>query len=663
MSEALHTKYRPKKFEQVVGQAGTIKALRSIVDRKESQAFLFSGPAGTGKTTLARIVASEIGCDAKNILEIDAATYNGIEQMRQIQEVVQYKPMGEASARAVILDECFHRDTLIDTPNGPVPIYKLKSGDKVLGAYGVQTVEYSIKKYVPLTHVIKLCLDDTTIFCSKEHPFLTTEGWCAAEDLNGKKIASISGSELSMFLCEMWDEVFESRIRFEILRRLSLYIQNVCSLRSKVSRNSLSAFNPYFLFSEMWEYVSGCEENWNKAFVGAKGEIFSKYALEPFQEEGYVGSNFPSPFRANETKQPNALSAYSGQDGPYKGEKWNFAKLDREERGKWKGFDQASENVVESLRGWGAGICDTHKTNSWKRLSNLLQSGYWVSEAKNSYRNRWTNASAKIAIPLGYKENETTKQVRVESLSIYERRNLRELTESGKRGQEVSEFYDLKIKEHPSFSVSGLITHNCHMLSKAAWNSLLKIVEEPPKHAYFFFCTTESGKVINTIKTRCSAFTLSLLSEPDLGKIVDRVCKKEGIELDGGVRQVIVTEALGSGRQALVNLSMCRDAKDRKEAATILKSAIGSEPVLELCRALSKGNLSFQKAMTLVSKIEGDAESARIQIVNYFASCAMNAKSDKEASAFCAVLESFREPYNATDKKAGLILSIGGILL
>ena len=211
-------------------------------------------------------------------------------------------------------------------------------------------------------------------------------------------------------------------------------------------------------------------------------------------------------------------------------------------------------------------------------------------------------------------------------------------------------------------SSRAVVLDECHALSKSAWQSLLKVVEEPPAHAYFFFCTTELSKVPSTIKTRCTSFTLKSVSELDLKKLVDRVCKKEEIKLDDAIRDVIVRESLGSPRQVLVNLTLCRDATSRQEASSILKTAQESDTVLNLCRFLAKGG-SWSRAMEFVNALDDEnPESVRIVITNYMASAAKRSKSEKEAVYFLNVLDAFSQPYNQSDKLGPLVLSIGKVL-
>lgn len=110
-TNVLQRKYRPTELDDVVGQDAAIKALHGLIKREQAQSFIFSGPSGTGKTTLARIVATMFGCDAddpRSILEVNAATKTGVDDMREVAELLRYKPLGTSKQRAIIIDEC-HR--------------------------------------------------------------------------------------------------------------------------------------------------------------------------------------------------------------------------------------------------------------------------------------------------------------------------------------------------------------------------------------------------------------------------------------------------------------------------------------------------------------------------------------------------------------------------
>lgn len=104
---SLYLKYRPKTFDEMIGNEDMIEALKSMLsrDRKEiPHVFLFSGDSGCGKTTLARIMAKELGCGAYDLIEIDTADYRGIDSVRDIRRQAYMKPIS-GSCRVWILDE------------------------------------------------------------------------------------------------------------------------------------------------------------------------------------------------------------------------------------------------------------------------------------------------------------------------------------------------------------------------------------------------------------------------------------------------------------------------------------------------------------------------------------------------------------------------------
>jgi len=209
----------------------------------------------------------------------------------------------------------------------------------------------------------------------------------------------------------------------------------------------------------------------------------------------------------------------------------------------------------------------------------------------------------------------------------------------------------------------AVIIDECHMLSKSAWNSLLKGSEEPSAHVFWFFCTTDPLKVPPTIKTRCIPIPLQPVEAKVLERLLDKICKKERITLAKGVHDVLINAADGSPRQLLVNLAMCRYAPDRTEAIRLLKQALDTDAVVELCRYLANGSKGgWTKAMGIVNRITEDPESVRYSIINYLAVCLADSKTDDAACHYLAIMEQFSQPYNPAEKRAPLLLSIGRTL-
>lgn len=101
----LYRKYRPKDFDEVLGQDHIVGILKNAVKMgRISHAYLFSGPRGTGKTSAARILAKEAGCSDIDLLEIDAASSRGIDEIRALREAVHFVPLS-GKVKVYIIDE------------------------------------------------------------------------------------------------------------------------------------------------------------------------------------------------------------------------------------------------------------------------------------------------------------------------------------------------------------------------------------------------------------------------------------------------------------------------------------------------------------------------------------------------------------------------------
>lgn len=95
------------------------------------------------------------------------------------------------------------------------------------------------------------------------------------------------------------------------------------------------------------------------------------------------------------------------------------------------------------------------------------------------------------------------------------------------------------------------IIDEVHMLTKEAFNALLKTLEEPPSHVVFILATTEADKLLDTILSRCQVFTMRQPSREVLNKVVTEVAEKEGFKLSNDAADLIAIAADGSFRDAL----------------------------------------------------------------------------------------------------------------
>lgn len=144
------------------------------------------------------------------------------------------------------------------------------------------------------------------------------------------------------------------------------------------------------------------------------------------------------------------------------------------------------------------------------------------------------------------------------------------------------------------------VIDECHMLTKDAWNALLKTLEEPPAHALFILATTELEKVPETIQSRCQLFRFKKPSALVLRSAVERVAKKEGYTLSPAAAALISLAADGSFRDAFGTLEKVIAASgDKKLSEREVETALGA-PSLTLVSAFidalaeKKGDAAFE---------------------------------------------------------------------
>src|SRR5882762_8117254 len=92
------------------------------------------------------------------------------------------------------------------------------------------------------------------------------------------------------------------------------------------------------------------------------------------------------------------------------------------------------------------------------------------------------------------------------------------------------------------------ILDEAHQLTDAAWNALLKLIEEPPPHLVFVFCTTDLSKVLPTVRSRCQTFVFARPRLPELVRLLRRVADGEGIQVPDQALALVARGARGSFR-------------------------------------------------------------------------------------------------------------------
>ncbi len=122
------------------------------------------------------------------------------------------------------------------------------------------------------------------------------------------------------------------------------------------------------------------------------------------------------------------------------------------------------------------------------------------------------------------------------------------------------------------------ILDEAHQLSQAAWNGLLKILEEPPSWCVFLFCTTEPHRIPATIESRALHFAFRSPPPAALAAHLRDVAGKEGIEIDDGAIELLVRAANGSVRDGLSALDQVRAVAEGPIDADLVREALGLVP-------------------------------------------------------------------------------------
>jgi DNA polymerase-3 subunit gamma/tau len=185
-----------------------------------------------------------------------------------------------------------------------------------------------------------------------------------------------------------------------------------------------------------------------------------------------------------------------------------------------------------------------------------------------------------------------------------------------------------------------------------AQNAFLKILEDTPSHIYFILCTTDPQSLLPTIKGRCSQFQVSVLTDAQMGKLLQKVTKAEKDKITDELVEIITRDSLGHPRNALQILEQVLNTPEEKREKIAKQSAIEQTESIALCRALLS-NKGWKSVNTILQGLKGqDAEGIRRVVLGYATSVLLKADNEKAAH----ILECFQEPtYNMGFP--GLVLS------
>jgi DNA polymerase-3 subunit gamma/tau len=162
-----------------------------------------------------------------------------------------------------------------------------------------------------------------------------------------------------------------------------------------------------------------------------------------------------------------------------------------------------------------------------------------------------------------------------------------EMDAASQRGiDDIREIRDRVVLQPVEGGYKVYILDEAHQLTDAAWNALLKLIEEPPPHLVFVFCTTDLSKVLPTVRSRCQTFVFQRPSLQDLVKVLRQIADAEEIDAPDQALALVARSGRGAYRDAVSTLDQLASATGNKvtvQAVLELLGTVEEEALFRLC--------------------------------------------------------------------------------
>lgn len=602
---SLANKYRPATFSDMSEQVSIKTVLENqIKNNKLKGAYLFTGSAGVGKTSAARIIAGMMNEHKGRPIEMDCASHNGIEDMRKIIDDCRSRPIG-TKYKIFILDECVTGDTKVLTKSGYKNIKDINIGDSVATSMGWKPVINKTVKKVSNDRCLDIKLtNNNVIHATVDHLFMTTNGWIKAQEL-------VQGDELIVYnkLFELWQGDTYKQKREKILQQSLLQYEDEETKRRDEEQNIHKEM------CDLWTIFCSKihQQKYKNLFKNLQGKI--NIAIREDNNEFRIWDGIKETIITKNVQiQPFSQPLNYPKDDKYERIKWDVTSTYKGQRWEWNLY-KTSNDIIQQFRQFlGIRVCNSNsnqKEQQSLQISYFIQSRPWLSFENDSDRGGWQIPQYEKWYTERYKEANETGRVRVESITFHKSRDNEQFRSSN---DNYSEMYDLEIKDSFNYFAEGILVHNCHMLTIQSWNGLLKLLEEPPEYVILLLCTTNPEKIPGTILSRVQRFNLARISTQGiinrLKHIIDSENKdfmqsqdlseseiqlrnqliqenKPYIQYEDSAISYIARLAKGGMRDSITNLEKCLDySRDLTldNVHTILSGGVNEQTLLEFLK-------------------------------------------------------------------------------
>lgn len=181
-------------------------------------------------------------------------------------------------------------------------------------------------------------------------------------------------------------------------------------------------------------------------------------------------------------------------------------------------------------------------------------------------------------------------------------------------------------------NVIVLFFDECHQITGAAQEAMLKLLEDPPPHVFLILATTEITKLKKTVVRRCTQFVVDRLSRAGIIDLLTQIAKAEGKPRSKKLYSKIYKVCWGSPGQAVKLLDQVIDMENEELAIKALQNVTFDDAlVIDMCRTLTNKKISgknkWEEIRKLLINFKGDAESARLAILGYLNAILLNTGS------------------------------------